>query len=46
MGMNFMYRMYEETGAPMSEIGICYLIARSIFSIPDMIAILTSVSLK
>ena len=44
MGMNFVYRMHEETGAPISEIGICYLIAREIFSISHMSHMLTSES--
>ncbi|MBL6734982.1 MAG: NAD-glutamate dehydrogenase [Shewanellaceae bacterium] len=41
MGMNFVYRTHEETGAPVHEIGICYVIGRDIFDIPSIVAELT-----
>jgi glutamate dehydrogenase len=35
MGLNFMVRMHEETGASDSEIAICYSIASAIFEMSD-----------
>mgnify|MGYP001170408876 CR=1 FL=1 len=37
MGMNFVYRMHDETGSSIAEIGICYLIARNIFFVPEFL---------
>nr|WP_325042622.1 hypothetical protein [Pseudoalteromonas sp. T1lg88] len=34
MGLNFMVRMHEETGASDAEIALCYSIAREIFALP------------
>ncbi|MCU4676174.1 NAD-glutamate dehydrogenase [Catenovulum sp. 2E275] len=36
MGMNFVYRMTEETGANIAEIAICFTIAREIFGLPQL----------
>ncbi|WP_016954989.1 NAD-glutamate dehydrogenase [Catenovulum agarivorans] len=36
MGMNFVHRMGEETGAPVGEIAICYTVAREIFGLGDI----------
>lgn len=35
MGLNFVYRMAEETGASSDEITICYVMAREIFALSD-----------
>ncbi|TMO44565.1 NAD-glutamate dehydrogenase [Pseudoalteromonas ruthenica] len=35
MGLNFMVRMHEETGASDAEIALCYSIAREIFDMPQ-----------
>ncbi len=35
MGLNFMIRMHEETGASDSEIALCYTMAREIFSMTE-----------
>ncbi len=35
MGVNFMHRMMEETGAPVDEVAICYVMARDIFRMTD-----------
>ena len=37
MGVNFVYRIQEETGSSSSEIGICYTIAKEIFCMSDII---------
>ncbi|EWH12355.1 glutamate dehydrogenase [Catenovulum agarivorans DS-2] len=36
MGMNFVHRMGEETGAPVGEIAVCYTVAREIFGLSDI----------
>ncbi|MBQ4832458.1 NAD-glutamate dehydrogenase [Pseudoalteromonas sp. MMG010] len=36
MGLNFMVRMHEETGASEAEIAICYSIASAIFNMPEL----------
>ena len=35
MGLNFVVRMSEETGAPVSEIVLCYSMAKAIFELGD-----------
>ncbi|MBM7071915.1 NAD-glutamate dehydrogenase [Shewanella sp. 202IG2-18] len=37
MGLNFVQRMQDETGASVAEIGICYTIAREVFGLGDLI---------
>lgn len=44
MGMNFVYRMFEETGFSTAEIAVCYVIGREIFGIHHMIDQLTHLS--
>lgn len=34
MGLNFVHRMLEETGASVGEIAICYVMAREVFDLP------------
>lgn len=34
MGLNFVHRMLEETGAPVGEIATCYVMAREVFELP------------
>ncbi|WAJ69083.1 NAD-glutamate dehydrogenase [Catenovulum adriaticum] len=36
MGMNFVYRMTEETGASIAEVAICYTLANQIFSMNEL----------
>ncbi|WP_143872275.1 NAD-glutamate dehydrogenase [Catenovulum sediminis] len=36
MGMNFVHRMGEETGATVGEVAICFTIARAIFGLSDL----------
>ncbi|KMT64797.1 NAD-glutamate dehydrogenase [Catenovulum maritimum] len=36
MGLNFVHRMSEETGANASEVAICYTIAKEIFELPQL----------
>jgi glutamate dehydrogenase len=36
MGLNFMVRMHEETGASEAEVAICYSIASAVFNMPQM----------
>ncbi|MEC8206651.1 MAG: NAD-glutamate dehydrogenase domain-containing protein, partial [Pseudomonadota bacterium] len=35
MGLNFMVRMHEETGANEAEIALCYSIAKEVFQMPE-----------
>ena len=37
MGLNFVQRMQDETGATVAEIGICYTIAREVFGLDKLI---------
>ncbi len=34
MGLNFVERMKEETGAPVEEILACYMMARDVYDLP------------
>ncbi len=36
MGMNFVYRMTEETGVSVAEVAICYTLANQIFSLQQL----------
>ncbi|MDO6720112.1 NAD-glutamate dehydrogenase [Psychrosphaera sp. 1_MG-2023] len=36
MGLNFVIRMQEETGAPVDEVLTCYVIAREVFGLQDV----------
>ncbi len=38
MGCNFLQRMQDETGAPVAEIAICYLMARELFELDSFVA--------
>jgi glutamate dehydrogenase len=35
MGLNFVHRMLEETGASVGEVATCYVMAREVFELPE-----------
>lgn len=46
MGLNFVHRMLEETGAPVGEIATCYVMAREVFEMPKYWALIEALDNK
>ncbi len=44
LGMNFVQRMQDETGATVAEIGICYTIAREVFGLNEVVQQITDLN--
>ncbi|MCL1078491.1 NAD-glutamate dehydrogenase [Parashewanella spongiae] len=44
LGMNFVQRMQDETGATVAEIGICYTIAREVFGLNEIVKQITDLN--
>lgn len=46
MGLNFVKRMQDETGATVADTAICYAIAREVFSLKELTSAITALDVK